>query len=316
MRDTRKEISLREALKLIQVGYRLKNADRDITIFGTKPLSLAGAGDIAFVSADRADKLELAKRCGADVIVCDDEVFDTYDGGARATCLIGVYDPRRVFADLITNLFCDQPSWGVHPSAVIHPEADVHERTYIGPHVYIGRSVVGEGTVILGNTFIDDNVYIGKNVKIRAGCSIGPEGFSHFRDRDGRSVPFPHIGDVIIEDEVEIGSNTCIDRGGLGSTILRKRAIVGNLVYIAHNVDVGENAWIIGNTIISGSTSVGEKAFVSPFACVRDAVRVGAGAHIGMNTLVNRDVPEGETWAGVPGMELSRLLKIRGRDSR
>lgn len=304
-----KKISVGKIIEMIGGKVRSINADRSAVICSAKPVGEASREDISFISAERKDKVDLVRKTRAGIVICDLQLFKNIVPGKSKTCFVGVEDPRGTFAQVASALFSRERIPGVHPSAVIHSDARIGQRVFIGPNTYIGRSVIGDDSVIVGNTFIDDNVFIGKKVKIRACCSIGPEGFNHFRDGKGMSVSFPHLGNVIIEDEVEIGSNTCIDRGGLGTTLIRKGAIIGNLVYIAHNATIGRNAWIIANTIISGSTVIGDDTYIGPSTCVRDYVRVGAGAMIGMSSLVNKDIPDKQTWAGIPAREISALKK-------
>jgi len=115
---------------------------------------------------------------------------------------------------------------------------------------------------------------------------------------------FPHIGGVQIEDDVEIGANTCIDRGTLGNTRIRKGAKIDNLVHIAHNVDVGENTAIIANAMIAGSTKIGANTWIAPSACLRDAINIGKDATVGLAALVTKDIPDGELWAGFPARKI------------
>lgn len=128
---------------------------------------------------------------------------------------------------------------------------------------------------------------------------LGGEGFGH--EWDGRRwVPFPHVGGVVIEDDVTVGAHTCIDRGALGNTIIRRGARIDNLVHIAHNVMVGEYAVIVAHALICGSAVIGPRAWIGGGAIIKEGVTVGAGAVVGLGAVVTKDVPPGETWAGVP----------------
>jgi UDP-3-O-[3-hydroxymyristoyl] glucosamine N-acyltransferase len=111
---------------------------------------------------------------------------------------------------------------------------------------------------------------------------------------------------VIIEDCVDIGANTCIDRGTLGNTVIRRGAKIDNLVHIAHNVVVGENTMVIANAMIGGSTEIGADSWVAPSATLRDAIQIGAASTVGLGAVVTKSVPDGEVWAGNPAKFLRR----------
>ncbi|HET9865725.1 MAG TPA: UDP-3-O-(3-hydroxymyristoyl)glucosamine N-acyltransferase, partial [Nitrospira sp.] len=194
---------------------------------------------------------------------------------------------------------------GIHPTAVIDPEARIADDVYIGPYAVVGRCDVGTGSVIHAHVTLYDGVRIGRNVTIHAGTAVGTDGFGYSRAPDGSLEHFPHVGGVVIEDEVEIGSNTCIDRGTLGDTTIREGTKVDNLVHIAHNVTVGRHALVIAHAMIGGSTVIGDGAWVAPSSAIRDGVRIGDGATIGIAAVVVKNVDPGETVMGVPARPAS-----------
>jgi UDP-3-O-[3-hydroxymyristoyl] glucosamine N-acyltransferase len=147
-------------------------------------------------------------------------------------------------------------------------------------------------------------------VIIHAGTVIGADGFGYERNDGGELEKFPHLGHVVLEDNVEVGSNTCIDRGTLGDTIIREGAKIDNLVHIAHNVVVGRHAVVIAHAMIGGSTRIGDYAWVAPCACVRDVVSIGDRAMIGLGAVVVRDVPDGATVMGIPARPVDEYKKI------
>lgn len=149
-------------------------------------------------------------------------------------------------------------------------------------------------------TAVISNAKIGKNIIIGAGTVIGGEGFGYMPDESGKLIQFPHIGKVIIEDDVEIGANVCIDRGALGDTIIGQGTKIDNLVHIAHNVKIGKNCQIICHVGIGGSVEIGDNSFVGISACIRNQIKVGKNAVIGMGAVVVKDVPDNTTVAGNP----------------
>lgn len=149
-------------------------------------------------------------------------------------------------------------------------------------------------------TAVISNAKIGKNVRIGAGTVIGGEGFGYMPDEDGELIQFPHIGGVIIEDDVEIGANVCIDRGALGDTIIGRGTKIDNLVHVAHNVKIGKNCQIICLVGVGGSVEIGDNSFVGISACIKNQIKIGKNVMVGMGAVVVKDVPDNITVAGNP----------------
>ena len=144
------------------------------------------------------------------------------------------------------------------------------------------------------------NAEIGKNVIIEAFTRIGAEGFGYEPDENGALIQFPHIGRVIIEDDVEIGANVCIDRGALGDTIIGRGTKIDNLVHIAHNVKIGKNCQIVCQVGIGGSAEIGDNCFVGIGASIRNQIKIGKNVMVGMGAVVVKDVPDNMTIIGNP----------------
>ena len=146
----------------------------------------------------------------------------------------------------------------------------------------------------------------GKNVIIGENCSIGNDGFQYIENPEGRLVKFPHFGNVIIEDDVEIGNNTCIDRGALSNTIIRKGVKIDNLVHIAHNVDIGENTMVVAQSMVAGSVKIGKNCWISPSSCIKNKIIIGDNVLIGMGAVVIRDVESNSVMIGNPAKLLRK----------
>lgn len=225
--------------------------------------------------------------------------------------LFKVKNPRLTFIMVIKEFFTEKILPGIHPTAFIHPEAIVDKSVYIGPFTYVGRSTIGPNTVINGNVYIYDKVIIGENVTIHSGTIIGADGFGFEKDENGEVFKFPHIGGVMIESNVEIGSNTCIDKGSLGDTKIKKGAKIDNLVHIAHNVEIGENTFVIANAMIGGSTKIGANTWVAPSVSLMNGISVGKNVTIGMASLVTKNLPDDETYAGSPARPLKEFIELQ-----
>lgn len=186
-------------------------------------------------------------------------------------------------------------------------EPIIHPTACIGRNVVIGRGVrIGAGTVISHNAVIGDEVIIGQRCVIKSCAVVGEEGFGFERNAQGKAVRLPHIGTVVIGDEVEVGSLTTVCRGTLGDTILRNGCKIDDHVHIAHNVDVGEDAFVIACAEVSGGVKIGQRAWIAPNASVLNQLTIGADAVIGLGGVVVKSVPDGAVVVGNPAKQLLR----------
>ena len=218
--------------------------------------------------------------------------------------------PRALFGQVIKKYFMPPP-----PAAGVSATARIAEGVRIGKNVFIGEHVVveagcsiGDNTQVGHNTILHANTQIGSHVKIGCNNTIGGVGFGYEPNESGEYELMPHIGNVVIEDYVEIGNNTCIDRAVLGSTLLHKNVKVDNLVHIAHGVTIGENSLIIAHAMIGGSAVIGKNAWVSPTASIINKGKIHDGALVGMGAVVVKEVEKNTIVAGNP----ARFLKNRG----
>ena len=217
-------------------------------------------------------------------------------------CLFLSRNPKLVFALLFNSFFA-------HLSLTIWPkpgQGQVAAGSRVAPDVGLPPgAVIGSGVEIaqgmrLGPNTVISNCTIKKGVSIGANCSIGFPGFGFAKDDQGRFHRFPQLGRVVIEENVEIGSNTCIDRGSLGDTVIGQGCKIDNLVHIAHNVVLGPDTLVIANSMIGGSVEMGRGVWVAPAVSVLNKVKVAAGSTLGMGAVVIRDVGPGQVVAGNP----------------
>jgi UDP-3-O-[3-hydroxymyristoyl] glucosamine N-acyltransferase len=216
-----------------------------------------------------------------------------------------VEHPRRAFSLVLKTFFLPAPSFSIAKSAVIDPSVSMGKNIYIGENVVIekgcqlGNNVkIGHNSVILAHTVIKNDVIIGSN------CVIGSVGFGYEKDENGQYEYIPHIGNVIIENSVEIGNCTTIDRAVLGSTIIRKNVKIDNLVHIAHGVEIGENSLIIANALIGGSTKIGKNVWVAPSSSIMNKAVIGDNVVIGLGAVVLKSVAENQVVVGNPAKTL------------
>lgn len=201
----------------------------------------------------------------------------------------------------------------IYPNVFIGDNVVVGDRTVLYPGVVVLRdSVIGNDVIIYPNVSIYQNSRIGNSVIIGASSVIGSDGFGFVKDEDGTMLKIPHIGGVIIEDNVEIGSNTSVDRGTLGNTIIRKGTKIDNLVQVAHNCIVGENNILCGMVGLSGSTELGCNVIMGANSGTKGHIKIGDNCIVTARTSVSKDLKPGSEVKGMyPARPLAEELKIQ-----
>jgi UDP-3-O-[3-hydroxymyristoyl] glucosamine N-acyltransferase len=194
--------------------------------------------------------------------------------------------------------------------AVIGDNVTVGDNVKIFPHVYLGDNVtVGDNTTLYAGVVVYSDNHIGKNCTIHGGVVIGADGFGFAQQQDNNYKKVAQIGNVIIEDDVEIGSNTTIDRATLGSTIIRKGVKLDNLIQVAHNVEIGENTVIAALVGISGSTKIGRNCMIGGQVGFVGHISIGDNVKIGAQAGVINDIQDGAIVLGSPAIDMSRFKR-------
>lgn len=304
------------------------NADKSRRIEGVAALGVAGPTDITFFeNANFAGELETT-RAGA--CLCTANGADLVP---QATVALAVDRPHHAFAKIAARLFPTAvrpvPIFGelgvsaaahVHKDAVIEAGATVEAGAVVGPGAEIGRntvlaagSVVGPGVRIGRDGFVGAKAVVthsllGDRVIVHAGVCIGQDGFGFIPGQDGHTKVV-QVGRVIIQDDVEIGANTTIDRGSNRDTVIGQGTKIDNLVQIGHNVVVGRNCLIAGHVGISGSVTIGDLVMLGGKVGVRDNVTIGSGAVVAASSMVGTDVPDGARWGGTPARPVKEWLR-------
>ncbi|OYT72274.1 MAG: UDP-3-O-(3-hydroxymyristoyl)glucosamine N-acyltransferase [Chloracidobacterium sp. CP2_5A] len=285
------------------------------------PISSVGefetAADTQIALAIGARHERLAASQAAAFIVAADAVTDA--DRARYNLLPTTY-PKVAFARAIELLHVPprRPE-GLAPDACIAPDVVIGDEPTIGPRVVIGSGaclgarvtlqagvvigrnvVIGDDTTIFPNVTIYDGVRIGARCIVHAGAIIGADGFGYARDADGAHVKIPQVGTVVIEDDVEIGANSTIDRATLGETRIGRGTKIDNLVHIAHNCVIGEETLLAALTGLSGGVRVGRRVTIAGQVGANPQVEVGDGATIAGKTGITKSVAGSETYAGMP----------------
>ncbi len=300
-------------------GQLLSSEAGDIEIRTAAPLGRADAASIGFFSDKRYVADLKATKAGA--------CFVTQAMAAEAPggCAVIVVDrPQVAWAAVASRLYraraFEAGAPAVHPSARLEEGVEIAPGAVIGADAQIGRgtrigpgAVIGPGVVIgrdceIGARTVIGFALIGDRVRIYAGVVIGEPGFGATVSAAG-IIDLPQLGRVLLQDNVTIGANTCIDRGAYDDTVVGENTKIDNLVHIAHNVRIGRNCVLAGYTGISGSTVVGDGVSMGGQAGVADHLVIGDGARIGAGAGVMKNVPAGETWGGFPAQPIRQWLR-------
>ncbi len=301
--------------------------DPEAQVRAVRALDEAGPEDLAFMRDSRFAAQARASRAGA-ILVSD-------PGLLPARNLLVSPQPQLALVRAVELLHpADRPIPGVHPSAVVAEDANLGDGVSIGPCAVVGqRGLVGPRTVVGAGCVLGDDVVVGADctlhprVVVQHGCRIGDrctlhpgvvvgsDGFG-YATAEGVHHKIPHVGIVVLEDEVELGANTCVDRATLGETRIGRGTKVDNLVQIAHNVTVGEASIVTAQVGLAGSASLGRYVVMGGQSGVSDHVRVGDRAQIAGRAAVFRKVPEGELYAGVPARPYREWMRAQASVAR
>jgi UDP-3-O-[3-hydroxymyristoyl] glucosamine N-acyltransferase len=288
---------LEDILDCIQGPYEIRGSKA--AFHSAKNIDEAGEGCISWMSESRSRDATFSQTVGASVVVAHTAVLDHYRE-RPGQVVVATEQPRVSFAAILHKLFWERPAPGVHPTAIVHPEATIGLHVHIGAFAIIGKCCIGNDAVIHSHCVLHDRVCLGERVVIKNHTTIGSDGYGYVRLSDGRNIRFPHLGGVIIGDDVEIGANCCVDRGTLGDTVLGPGTKLDNLVHIAHNVRTGTNCMITAGTTVAGSTEFGNDCWIAPAACFRDGLHIASGVTVGLGAVVARSLEEPGIYLGNP----------------
>jgi UDP-3-O-[3-hydroxymyristoyl] glucosamine N-acyltransferase len=256
--------------------------------------------------------------------------MDFIPSSAVKATLIKVKNAYEAFASLLTMVEQSKPrKKGIHPSAIIEAGAVIGTDVYIGAYAFIGENcTISDGCRIYPHTYIGDNTHLGKDClvysgvriyheciignscTIHAGSVIGSDGFGFAPQSDNEFMKIPQIGNVILEDNVEIGANVAIDRATVGSTIIRRGVKIDNLIQIGHNVEIGENTVMAGQSGVAGSTKIGKNCMFAGQVGIAGHLKVADGTRAAAQAGIGGDIKEeNSTIMGSPAFDHKLYLK-------
>ena len=302
--------------------------DKNAAVSTVSSIDGGKAGSLAYLTNPKYEQYIYTTEAS---IVLVDKTFEPKE--EVKTTLVKVENVAECVLNLLEMYNASRPQKsGVSKLASIHEEATVGQSCYIGdftvvergaklgdkvqlyPQCYIGDNVeIGEGTKLYPGVKIYEGCKIGRNCIIHAGAVIGADGFGFAPKADGTFAKIPQLGNVIIEDNVEIGANTCIDRAKTDSTIVRSGVKLDNLIQVGHNVQIGSNTVMSAQVGIAGTTKIGSNCFVGGQVGFADHITVGNGCKIGSQSGLDKNVPDGEIRFGspaLPGIQYHRSFAV------
>jgi len=316
-------LTLSDLAKL--VGGRAAG-DVETPILGVTSLAKAGPGDLGLLIDSRYSRD--ADQSGAGAILVSSKLEATLDSTRSR---IVVDDPRMALPLILDRFYLDPgPQPGIHATAVVAGDVQFGRGVSVGPYVVIEEGVViGEHTTLHAHVVVRRGVHIGQQatlhpqvvvypnvqmgdrVVLHSGARVGVDGFGYTPSADGFER-IPHVGTCVIGDDVEIGANSCVDRGSIGHTELGEQVKLDNLVHIAHNVAVGPRSVMAAHVAIAGSTRIGADTMWGGQSGARDHIVVGDGAKMAGRAGLTEDVPAGSVMGGFPARSLKDFLKAQG----
>lgn len=244
--------------------------------------------------------LELGGGIPENISVCVvEEGIEVY-----AETIIKAKNSKTIFFEILNHFFMEANLPQISKDSTVETH-DIGENCYIGHHCFIGKDVkIGKNVIIKNNVSIECPAIIGDNCIISSGTVIGTDGFGYFNDKNGDYKHVPHFGGVQIGKNVEVGSNTCIDRGTIDDTIIGDNVKIDNLCHIAHNVNIGENSLVIALSMLGGSSHIGRDAYIAPGCLIKNQTILEEHSFVGMGAVVIGNVERNKVVIGVPARVL------------
>ncbi len=311
-----------------QIGVLLNgivDGNPDVTVNQLAKIEEASEGSLSFLANPKYEAFLYQTK--ASIVIVNEDFELAQPVSPTLVRVKNAYTSFSVLLEKYNTIKLDKR--GIEQPSFIHPTATIGENVYIGAFAYIGQNaVVGEGSKIYPQSYLGDNVRVGTDctlfsgVKVYADCVlgnrvivhastvIGSDGFGFAPQADGSYTKVAQIGNVQVGDDVEIGSNTSIDRATIGSTVIHNGVKLDNLIQIAHNVEIGQNTVIASQTGVSGSAKVGGNCIVGGQVGIVGHISIAKGTQIQAKSGINRSIEqEGKKWAGAPAVSYNQNMR-------
>jgi UDP-3-O-[3-hydroxymyristoyl] glucosamine N-acyltransferase len=298
--------------------------DENVVILRVASLEKAGPAELSFMASKK--HLPALEKSNAGAVICTPDVMAPHKN------LIYVENPYLSFGIAVELLHPQDPAEPreIHPTAILGKGVQIGKDVAVGPYVTIGdhsslasrviigplssigsNVEIGDDTRIAPRVTIYDGVKIGKRCLIQAGTVLGSDGFGFAKDEKGHHHKIPQIGGLIIEDDVETGSNCAIDRGSIDDTVIGRGTKLDNMVHIAHNVEVGNDSLLIAQVGVAGSTKIGKNVVLAGQAGLVGHLKIGDGAIVGAQAGVIKSIKPGQVVSGYPARPHKKALKTQ-----
>jgi UDP-3-O-[3-hydroxymyristoyl] glucosamine N-acyltransferase len=297
-----------------------------IEIHGPQRLHEASAGALTWVKSFTPERKKLVSKLHDALIVISGEAEAEIQENWLANNAVMITDkPRLTFARLLARFFSHlelEVESGVSPHASIDDTAVIGSGVTIGPGCFVGPCAeIGEGSVLHPGAIVHSRTVVGRRCILNSNCVVGNRGYGFVRAEDGSLFHMPQTGLVVLEDDVEIGSGTVVDRPAMGQTLIRKGTKIDNLCHIAHGCRIGPHAAIIACAEIGADVDIGEGAWYGPNSSCLEQLTLGPRSYVGIGSVVTKNVPADTTVAGSPAIPIDdfkdrrrRLAKLLERD--
>lgn len=294
-------MKLAELAKLV-AGQVVGDANTEIR--GVAPINEAKSGDLVFVLDDRFLASGLSSQASALLASSKAEI--------KGKSAILVDKPRYAMTKLLP-LFAPKTKAfkGIDKTAVVPKSCKLGKGVTLGPYVVLGENVtIGSNTIIHPHVWIGDNCIIGKNVTLHSGCRIGVDGYGYVQEK-GKHVKLPQIGNVIIEDDVDLYANVCVSRATLGSTVIGSGTKIDNLTHVAHNCKIGKDCAIVSLVGFAGSVTLEDHVYVAGQAGFNGHITIGENSIVMAKSGVTKDVPPNSMVSGFPAQDHRQEIALQ-----
>ena len=303
--------------------------DKDFVIMGVGAAATAAPDSVCFIEAEKY--LEGFKKSASRAWIITPNIFDSLEQKIKDERIFFVTEkPYNSFVKLVNHLFPPKKiRAGIHPaafvdsSAIVDPTAQIHahvtieagakisQHVVLYPGVWIGENaIIGENSILYGGVKIYHDSVIGKRNILHAGCVIGSDGFGFIPDKTGL-LKIPQVGKAILNDDVEVGANSTIDRGTIEDTVIGRGTKIDNLVQIGHNCKVGENCIMCAFVGVSGNTTIGNNVLLAGQVGTKGHMKIGDNTQVGAQSGVSKDVPPNSKVKGYPPQPLKEYLRLQ-----
>jgi UDP-3-O-[3-hydroxymyristoyl] glucosamine N-acyltransferase len=298
-------IDVKQELNNLGYSFESEGGDAHVTKFSS--ITEAGSTDISFCYYEGDKATNSISKSNAGIILCKESMIGKISPRYGQQFYF-LNNPRLAFVQLFQKYNNINKTNDLSQYALLHDSAKIGKNCSIGPYSTIDEGCIIGDNCIIGNRVSLKNCIVGDNCIIQAGTVVGEDGFAYERFDSDELLRFPHIGKVIIYDDVEICANCSIARGSLSNTIIEKGTKLDALVHIAHNVKVGKNCELTAGTVIGGSTTTGNSVWTGLNSTLKDNIKIGDNVIVGAGAMVIRDVEDKDIVAGVPAKSIKNKI--------